>query len=310
MKRIVLLLFVALVCSLPVGASAEPVKIRMGIMPVLDTLPLQVAVKEGYFSQQELDVELVNFNSALERDVALQAGKLDGYFGDLIAAVLLVQNGVNMPVALTSYHTKPGQPMFGILTSPDHKTASLADLKGMSIGYSKSTIMEFLLDMILQKHGLPARYFKRVEVKKLPIRMQMLLQNQLESALLPEALLSLVKFKGGGLAVTTEDLDIPLTILGLDATYMAGDASVYKRFVAAYSMAVTALAKHPEDYRALMGKTCRVPAPLLPDFPVYDYPMPQLPTEADVKMVTDWMDTKGMLKKDIVYSDLVSPVAP
>ncbi len=308
MKRIFLaLLFVTL---LAIPAQAQNVNIRFGVMPVLDTLPLQVAVAEGFFVAQGLDVELVSFNSALERDVALQTGHLDGYFGDLIAAVLLLQNGVPMPVALTSYHTTVGQPMFGIASSPAMKDATLSGLKGMKIGYSKATIMEFLMDKMLASQELPHDYFERVEVKKVPIRMQMLVQDQLDCALLPEALLSLVKFKGGGLAMTSENLDIPLTILGLHERYYKDDGAVYLRFIAAYTQAVEALATSPEKYRELMAKTCRIPGPLTAKFPIYRYPAPQLPTKADVSMVTQWMDSVGMLKGEIAYESVVSPIAP
>ncbi|MBU1610749.1 MAG: ABC transporter substrate-binding protein [Proteobacteria bacterium] len=312
MKRCVLvqLLVFSVALCLPVMSQAGNVHIRFGILPVLDTLPLQVAATEGFFAAQGLDVELISFNSALERDVALQTGQLDGYFGDLVAAVLLLQNGVTMPVALTSYHTTPGQPMFGIATGPALKNATLADLKGKKIGYSKATIMEFLLEQLLLKNDLPADYFERVEVKKVPIRMQMVLQDQLDCALLPEALLSLVKFKGGGLALTAENLDIPLTILGLHEKYFADNGAVYKKFVAAYTQAVAALADTPEKYRDLMGKTCHVPPPLLPEFPIFRYPAPELPSQADVQMVTAWMKSVGMLKGDIAYADVVAPMKP
>lgn len=311
LKLVGLALLLAIV-SAPAALAAKEgfVSIKFGILPVLDTLPLQVAEQEGYFSEQGLDVELVNFNSALERDMALQAGHLDGYFGDLIAAVLLLQNGVDMPVALTSYRTAKGQPMFGIATSPSLKSAALADLKGATIGYSKATIMEFLLDAMLERQGLGRDYFKRVEVKKVPIRMQMLTQSQLDCALLPEPLLSLVKFKGGGLAITAEDLDIPLTILGLDRKFFADGGEAYHKFTAAYAKAVAALAERPEDFRALMGRTCRVPPPLLPRFPVYAFPQPELPGESEVSMVVNWMRSAGMLKGDISYTEIVAPLRP
>lgn len=299
-----------LVTAVAVPASqAEPVKIRFGILNVLDTLPLQVAAQDGLFEAEGLDVELVSFASALERDVAIQAGHLDGYFGDLIAAILLLQSGADMPVALVSYRTTPGQPMFGVALSPDAKDRDLAGLKGASIGYSKATIMEFLLDLIEEKK-VTRGYFERVEVKKIPIRLQMLLSNQLDAALLPEPLLSLTAFKGGGLALTAEDLDIPLTVLCLDGTFMAGDADVFKKFIAAYTNALDALAANPENYRELMAKTCRIPPPLAPEFPIYAFPAPALPSEADVELVRAWMEAHSMLKGPIGYGEVVSPVAP
>jgi NitT/TauT family transport system substrate-binding protein len=309
MNKALPLLLAVLLC-LPLQAARAGTPLRFGVLPVLDTLPLRVAVEEGYFAEQGLDVELVSFNSALERDVALQAGHLDGYFGDLIAAVLLLQNGVDMPVVLTSYRTTPGQRMFGVVTSPKLAGASLADLKARKVGYSKATIMDFLLDKIMEKHGLDQGHFEKVEVKKVPIRMQMLAQGQLDCAILPEALLSLAELQGGSVAATAEDLDLPLTILALDRRFSTPGSGVNARFNTAYAKAVAAIGADPERWRGLMVRTCRVPGPLAGSFPVYQFPAPALPSPAEVGAVTAWMDGAGMLKTPMAYEDAVSPVAP
>lgn len=292
------------------AACAQPVQIRFGILPVIDTLPLQVAVQEGYFAEQGLDVELVPFTSALERDTAMQAGQIDGYFGDLIATCLLVQSGVDMHIALVSWHTMPGWPMFGVVTSPANATKSAADLKGARVGLSQSTIMEFLLDRMEARNGLGQGYFERMEVKKIPIRLQMLLSDQLDAAILPEPLVSLATFKGGAQVFTDEDLDIPVTVLCLASRYFNEDGKDYRKFIAAYSKAVQAIEQNPEDYRELMAQVCRIPPPLVPNFPMYPYPDPSLPTQADLEDVQNWMLGRGMLKESIAYKRLVSPVTP
>ena len=42
------------------------------------------AAEKGFFEKEGLEVELILFNSAMEKDVALTAGRIEGYFGDLI----------------------------------------------------------------------------------------------------------------------------------------------------------------------------------------------------------------------------------
>jgi|GEM_PF-5816873 len=109
------LLLLCLILCLPIAAEA---KIRLGILPVPDTLPLQVAAGEKLFARHGLEVELVPFASALERDTAMQTGNLDGYFGDMVATLLLIKAGVPLSAVLVSYASTPGQPMFGLVTSP------------------------------------------------------------------------------------------------------------------------------------------------------------------------------------------------
>ena len=291
-------------------AHAEKVKIRFGILPVLDTLPLQVAVKDGLFEQQGLDVELVRFASALERDTAMQAEQIDGYFGDLIATYMLIEKNVPMYIAMTSWRTSPGNPMFGIGLSPASKDKSVAELKGAEFGYSKSTIMDFLADKMEPALGVNKGYFSRMEIKKMPIRFQMLMTGQIQAALLPEPLLSLCRLKGGGVLGTAEDFDIPLTVLCLHRKYFRDAADGYIRFVTAYKEAVRRLAIQPENYRQLMAKTCRIPQPLIDRFPIYPYPMPSLPTAEELDEVQDWMLAKGLLKTRVPHELMLSPLIP
>ncbi|WP_285905482.1 ABC transporter substrate-binding protein [Pseudodesulfovibrio pelocollis] len=304
------LVLVLALASLAVPARAQEVTIRFGILPVLDTLPLQVAVRDGLFAGQGLNVELVPFASALERDTAMQAGQLDGYFGDLIATYLLISRDVPMYIALTSWRTTPGYPMFGIALSPAARDRGPDELKGATLGISRSTVMEFLADRMEERLGVGTGYFSRMEVKKIPIRLQMLMASQIDAAILPEPLLSLARLKGGGVLATADNLDVPLTVLCLHRKYFADGAETYVRFVTAYKEAVERLAADPERYRALMAETCRIPQPLVDEFPVYRYPLPALPTDSELDEVQDWMIAKGLLREPIPKEIVLSPIIP
>ncbi|GAB7023061.1 ABC transporter substrate-binding protein [Salidesulfovibrio brasiliensis] len=310
MKFRFLLLALTLMLAVPQGAAAANSKIRFGILPVLDTLPLQVAKAEKLFEKNAIEVELIPFSSALERDTALKAGQLDGFFGDLVATFMLIDKGAPMLIATTSYSTTPGQPMFGIVSSPEESGKGLSNLEGASIAISRSTIIEFLLDKIMERNELPKDYFNRVEIKKIPIRLQMLLSDEIDLALLPEPLMSLTRFKGGCIVVTAENLGIPLTVLNLHRRYFEGKGKDYMRFMSAYVEALEMLKKNPETYRDLMAKTCRIPPPLAKDFPIYSFPMPSLPSAEQLNEVQDWMIGHELLEKRIPRDWAVSPIAP
>lgn len=272
------------------------VTLRMGVLPVLDTLPLQVALQEGLFQEQGLDVDLVNFASAHERDVAMQSGELDGYFGDMLISLLMIQGGVDMRVATIAYSTTPGQRMFGLVTAPDRGPES-----GMSVGISESTVIEYLLDRMQEQEGIRELDLDRVEVRKIPIRLQMLLQGQLDAAVLPEPLLSLAEDRGGRILATDEPLDTPLTVICLSRP-MQG---VAKDFLHAYGEAVRRINDDPEAYRGLMTTSIHIPEEMVPTFPVYRYAKPRAPSEQEVWRMQQWMLTQGLLDRLIPYEKIV-----
>ncbi|MFW5489015.1 MAG: ABC transporter substrate-binding protein [Desulfovibrio sp.] len=304
--RCFLLFFLTCLVALPVQAQTSQAQtIRMGVLPALGTMPLRVATSDGLFKKRGLDVKLVPFNSAFERDTAMRTGNIDGYFGDLVAAVLMRKANVDVRVITVCTRSTPGQRMFGLVTSPKMKDLQPDQLKGRTVGLSTSTIIEYLLDLMEKKNIVPAGAMERVDIKKLPVRVQMLMSNKLDLALMPEPLASLGEFKGGKVLGTDEELAIPLTILLL-RTDLAHNPELTGKFLAAYSEAVRRLADHPEKYRDLMVYECRIPKPLAPDFPMLHFPAPELPTPKAVQSVQTWMMEKKIIPGAYSYEQIVA----
>ena len=52
--------------------------LKIGTLHIEDAVPLFLAEREGFFREAGVPVELIPFQSALERDSALTAGAIDG----------------------------------------------------------------------------------------------------------------------------------------------------------------------------------------------------------------------------------------
>ena len=120
--RVLPVLAVMLVLTVaPAAAGAPRVSLSLGLLPVIDTLPLIVAEKNRFFEEQGIDVRFLYFASALERDVALQSGKVDAYFGDLLNTLLLINSGRRLSVVTSVMRTDPRQRMFALLAAPESR---------------------------------------------------------------------------------------------------------------------------------------------------------------------------------------------
>ncbi len=303
MRMIRFATLLSLLCLVALPAQAQT--IRMGVLPALGTMPLRVAVADGLFKARGLDVQLVPFNSAFERDTAMRTGNIEGYFGDLVAAVLMRKADADVRVVTVCTRSTPGQRMFGLVTSPGMKDLKVDQLKGKSVGLSTSTIIEYVLDLMERDKLIPAGALQRIDVKKLPVRVQMLMNDKLDLSVMPEPLVSLAEFQGGKVMATAESLDIPLTILLLK-TELARDPAMNSKFLAAYNEAVQRLAKNPEAYRELMVRDCRVPKPLAPKFPIPQYPASILPAPEAVQDVQEWMVKKQIIPAPYEYGQVVA----
>ncbi|KAB2887556.1 MAG: hypothetical protein F9K32_19470, partial [Desulfobulbaceae bacterium] len=197
-----LLLLLSLIAASPTLA-AQPLK--LGMLQIEDSAPFYVAEQEKFYQREGLQVELIPFLSAIERDSALAAGAIDGAIADPVGAILFDRGQGRLKITSLCLGEHPAEGVFAILASPKSGLATVADLKGVEIAVSNSTIIEYVTDRMLEQQGFKPEEVKKVEVVKMPIRMQMLLSDAVKAATLPEPLASIAAGKGAKVLLTDAD---------------------------------------------------------------------------------------------------------
>jgi NitT/TauT family transport system substrate-binding protein len=285
---------------------AKPV-IRIGTLPTEDSLPLWVAQRDGLFDKAGLDVTVTVFASAVERDAAMAAGAIDGQMGDLIAAAALREGGVPVKVATIMLGATAKEGRFGIAVKPKSTVTKLSQLKGVAIGTSSATIQEFVLDELMAGAGVSADQVKTSEVKKVPVRFELLMSGQLDAAALPEPFLSLAEKTGAKvIADDTKGANISQTVMIFSEKFLngTGNAAAVTKLLGVWDTAVGTINADPNSFRQLLVDQAKLPAPLATSYAVNTYPKAQLPTQEEVTRVLDWMKGKGLIKTPLTYTDL------
>ncbi|MCH5277276.1 MAG: ABC transporter substrate-binding protein [Desulfovibrionaceae bacterium] len=328
----------ALILSLSAARAADapsapavppaPLSLKIGVLPAADSILLHVAADEGLFAAQGLHVELVPFLSALELGAAMRAGELDGHFGDIINVLLQREAGVDQAIVATSTRSRPFQRHFGLALSPRVQARSLAELEGADIAVAGATIVDYLLDRMLDERGLPRDFFRRQDIRQIPVRLQMLLSGRLKAALLPEPLLTLVETEGARIVWDDRGLRTPLAVIAL--TRARADAGTVRRFRLALAGAARRIDARPADYvprmvdKGLLPRAARdtyrmvrFGGPAGPaeadsgagvDQAGYPDALPPLPEGAELEDFAAWMRRQGMLKTmPDTPADLVAP---
>lgn len=303
-------LLCGVLCVACAAAGAET--LRIATLPAADSIVLDVAVDEGLFKKEGLDVKTVPFKSALEVGAAMRAGQLAGHFGDLMNVFTQNETGAKQAVVLTTTHTTKQQRAFGMAVGPKfaQQYKTLSDLKATPTAMSASTIIDYLLTRMQETEKLDASALKNVEVRQIPIRLQMLLSGQIETALLPEPLVTVVEKRGGRVIWDDTKLNESLAVVALRDTYLnEKTVSAFRRAVAA---AARKIESEPEKYRALMVQKRLIPAPVAQDYKMVrfslfgrDDGLPPLPTAEDVERVGKWMMDRGMIKTLPEFNEVI-----
>ena len=293
----------ALDTNQPTKTGGKTVKI--GILPIEDNLPFYVAEKDGLYAKEGVQVELVNFASALERDTALQAGQIDGEVADLVAVALLKKIGTDVKIASIGLGATPKEGRFAILSSPKSAIKDLAGLKGATLGISQNSIIDYVSDQILLDNGIMLNDVNKMSIPKMPVRLDMLLSDQINAACLPDPLASLAQAKGAHLIIDDTYRNISQTVFLFRTQSIQENPEGIKAAVKVYGLAGQALSNNPDQYRSLFLEKAQVPADIKDSYQTPTFSKLQLPTEEEINSVMKWMVEKKLISQAFGYQELV-----
>jgi NitT/TauT family transport system substrate-binding protein len=301
-----LIVTAALVACVPGMQQAQAVRLRMGVLPILDTLPFYVASQQGYYEAAGIAVELVPVKGAQERDALMQAGEIEGMLTDLVAVALFNRERPQVKVVSVALRADANTAMFRVLSAPGSSLRSARDLAGVPVAISNNTIIEYVTNRLLTADGLSPDQLKVQEVSAIPVRFEQLMAGQLQAATLPEPLAS--GALAGGANLITDDTrhrQYSQTVLVFSQSTVENHPDAITRFLSAWDRAVTDLNARPAGFSDLLIEKGRVPEAIRGSFTMPSFTRSAVPTQAEWQDVVMWMLEEGLLERELAYDDSV-----
>ena len=287
--------------SLNSSAAAAKDVLRLALLPIPESLPIHLGMENGYFSELGLEIEIIPVGSAVERDQLMQAARIDGMINEVHGAALFNRSNPQMQIISTTRSTARAVPMFRILAAPGTTITEEEDLKGVAIGVSKNTIIDYVTERVLQKSGLQGGDIVTRSVPVLPERMQLLLSGQLKAATLPDPLGFAALAAGATEVANDREIGLNGIVLSFSLAAINEKGEAVMKFMRAWKRAAGEINKNPEQYRDLMLKKIRVPKNVQNTYPIPPLsegePVPQDQWDDAI----DWLLEKELLKSRVPY---------
>ena len=289
-------------------AEGGPRKVTIGTLSTEDFLPYWVAEDESLFNPDVLDVHIQTFMSATELQAGIKSGQVDLAMTDPMVTAGIFVSGTNVRIQWITLGATAAQGRFGIMVNAANHAAGYTNLKklaGVEIGVGSNTILEYVMDTLMERAGVPADRVKKAEVQKLPVRYQNMVDGVITAAALPASLLALGEANGCVCVAddtTGENISQSVMIARADFLDTDEDASVMQALREAWNTAVGRINAAPEHYRALLVEKASLNEALAETYPVSTYPVCQLPTSQMIDPVLSWMSEKGYLEYPITYN--------
>ena len=286
------------------ASSGAGASLTVGTLATEDILPLWVAQSEGMFDKASLGVGIVTFQSATELIAGVASGEVDLAMTDIMVTASMFASGIDVQMKWVTLGATPDQGRFGIMVGPKSSAATLGDLAGVPIGVGSNTILEYVMDKLMENVGIPDDQIVVEELQKLPVRYQAMASGDVEAAALPGTLLALGEASGCKLiADDTQGDNLSTSVMIVRTGLLGDDASVksIKAIEALWDDAAKLINDDPESYREVLIENANLPVEIADTYPISTYPTVQLPTAAMVDPVLAWMEQKGYLTKPLSY---------
>ena len=164
--------------------------LHVAVVPNLDCLPIFFAQERGMFEARGLSVDVQQYDSQLDCDTALLSDWVDLAYADASRKAELSKRGTATSLCLETLGS------WGIVSSPKVRLAAPKDLKNRTLAVARNSTSEDLALSTLKSAGINRTDVMFPLVNAYNIRTDMVAQNQIDAAVLPEPFFAIAVERG------------------------------------------------------------------------------------------------------------------
>jgi len=281
-------------------------KIRLALLPIVDALPIYAAKEKGYFAALGIEVEFVPVASAAERDQVMMAGQADGMINDLVSVMMYNRDSAQVRVVRTARSASSKDAMYRVVANGQSGLKTPADLKGIEIGVSQGTVIEYMTYRLLEAEGLASEDVRTMVVPGISDRLSLLASGQIKAATLPEPFAT-IAVQGGGVIVVDDTMHPELgnSVITFRKEFLDNNPAMVDGFMKALDQAVKDINADPKGWAAVLRAYKLLPEPMIDAYVVPAFPESGVPTQDQYEDAQEWALEKGLIQKVVPYSDSV-----
>jgi len=300
-KLITALLFLVGMC---VSGLAQPsMQVMLDFFPNPNHVPLIVAVEEGFFADEGIDVEIVVPANPSDPIKLVAAGAVDVALTPQIN--LFIARDAGLPVIAVG--SLVGSPLGGLLVLKENGIASLSDLRGHRIGYSLAPLEPILWRTMLASVGIEPDEYELVNVGFNTVLS--LLSGQVDAiGAFRNFEVPQVKLEGYESAFfPEEEYGVPQTeeiVIAINAERVNEDAPRMRAFLKGLARGIAFTVEHPEEaFQSFVAAYPDLDDEL--NCSAYEITLPLYSDGARIGSQAEWDDLQDYLfENDLIKSKL------
>lgn len=251
------------------ASSEATVDLVVGVLPVVDVAPLYLGVKQGFFSEQHLNVTLKTAQGGAAIIPAVVSGDYQFGFSNNVSLILATSQGLKLKVISQGVQSgsDPKSDAWAILVKTGSPITDCKGLEGKTTAVNTlKNIGEVSIKAACDKSGVDVSKFKLIEMN-FPDMLPALLKGQIDAMWTAEPFTT--QAKQGGATVLSYNMvatepHLSVATYFTSADYASKNSGVVKRFVAAVDKSLDYANSHPSEVRSIVPSYAKIPDAVLP----------------------------------------------
>ena len=274
--------------SLEQQGLADSLALHVGVLPVMDCLPIYYAQRMGLFQAEDVDVRVLTYNAQMDADTALLNHRVELAYTDLARA--LEMQGDSLPVRVVSGMNGK----LSLLTTKKKRIRTLKHLNERMVALNRLSESDYWSDVIMREAGMEQSAIYRPQINDVKLRWIMLREQLVDGAILPEPYVSLAKRQGHNCIFTSNNSTTTWACMAIRKELKTDTMRQrqLKAFFRAYDKAVEAL--NGDAYKAdTLSNIWRIiyelPREVADSIALPRFPKATLPQPKDADVAMQWL---------------------
>lgn len=275
-------------------AHRDSMALHVAVMPVVDCLPMVYAVRSGIADSMGLDVRLSNYMAQMDVDTALQNGRVEVAYSDLVRGLRMMPK---TPVKALMCNTSP----MTLVALKTNRVKKAHQMKERMVAISRLSVSDFWCDALLDSASMQMEDVYRPQVHDVQLRTDMLRTGLIDAAIMPAPYAGWM-IRLGHKAVGTSPANGPHLAAWLARTDVWADSLRLRQvnqLIEAYLLAAQRLAEGGNEsvWRTLVATYCNVPPEVADSMRLLPPAMPVAPGHEDVAAATRFLERRDRMPK-------------
>ena len=249
------------------GDSGKPVSVKVGVIPIADVAPLYVGIKQGFFKDENLEIQPTLAEGGAQIAAGVVGGSYDIGFSNVTSLLIAGSKDVPLQIIASGVNAGPrptAKEAFDAVLVKDPAIKTAKDLEGKTVAVNTlQNVAPLSINRAMEKEGADYKTVKYVEVP-FPETVAAIEAGRVDAGFVVEPFVSQGKGEGfKPLFYAFEEVAPSLQVATYFAArpYIEQNADVISRFTRAIKKSLEYSQQNPEAVRKEVLEYTEIPPP-------------------------------------------------